>query len=184
MLVQHSVFMEQKRMRRTNTNPIGVKGSNGSYTVDKTSKEYDMVSIGDGTTVGKGMNLKLNGLAAGIYWLVETDVPDGYNGITAPIKITIQKSATENVGEWTITKDNTVDPDPDKIIDVENSTGTILPGTGGMGTILFTGCRCCACPCCCGKLCNQQKKTCLIVFDEVEDERTAFGSLLMLFIIT
>ena len=88
--------------------------------------------------LGKGMNLKLNGLAAGIYWLVETDAPDGYNGITAPIKITIKKSATENVGEWTITKDNTVDPDPDKIIDVENSTGTILPGTGGMGTILFT----------------------------------------------
>ncbi len=123
---------------KNDTNPIGVKGSNGSYTVDKTSKEYDMVSIGDGTTVGKGMNLKLNGLAAGIYWLVETDAPDGYNGITAPIKITIKKSATENVGEWTITKDNTVDPDPDKIIDVENSTGTILPGTGGMGTILFT----------------------------------------------
>lgn len=123
---------------KVNTNPIGVKGSNGSYTVDKTSKEYDMVSIGDGTTVGKGMNLKLNGLAAGIYWLVETDAPDGYNGITAPIKITIKKSATENVGEWTITKDNTVDPDLDKIIDVENSTGTILPGTGGMGTILFT----------------------------------------------
>ena len=26
----------------------------------------------------------------------------------------------------------------DKIIDIENSTGTILPGTGGMGTVLFT----------------------------------------------
>jgi len=26
----------------------------------------------------------------------------------------------------------------DKVIDIENSTGSILPGTGGMGTILFT----------------------------------------------
>lgn len=119
-----------------NTNPIGVKGSNGSYTVDKTSQEYDMVSIGDGTTVGTGMNLKLNGLKAGTYWLVETDAPDGYNGITAPIKITITKSNDTDVNNWTISKgDDVVE---DKIIDIENSTGTILPGTGGMGTVLFT----------------------------------------------
>ena len=123
---------------KVNTNPIGVKGSNGSYTVDKTSKEYDMVSIGDGTTVGTGINLKLNGLAAGDYWLVETDAPDGYNGITAPIKITITKSTTEDVTGWTIAKDGVVESGDDKIIDIENSTGTILPGTGGMGTILFT----------------------------------------------
>ena len=119
-----------------NTNPIGVKGSNGSYTVDKTSQEYDMVSIGDGTTVGTGMNLKLNGLKAGTYWLVETDAPDGYNGITAPIKITITKFNDTDVNNWTISKgDDLVE---DKIIDIENSTGTILPGTGGMGTVLFT----------------------------------------------
>lgn len=121
---------------KANTNPIGVKGSNGSYTVDKTSQEYDMVSIGDGTTVGTGMNLKLNGLKAGTYWLVETDAPDGYNGITAPIKITITKSNDTEVNNWTISKgDDVVE---DKIIDIENSTGTILPGTGGMGTVLFT----------------------------------------------
>lgn len=122
---------------KVNTNPIGVKGFNGSYTVDKTSQEYDMVSIGDGTTVGTGMNLKLNGLKAGTYWLVETDAPDGYNGITAPIKITITKSNGTDVNNWTISKDDAAAED-DKIIDIENSTGTILPGTGGMGTILFT----------------------------------------------
>lgn len=121
---------------KVNTNPIGVKGSNGSYTVDKTSQEYDMVSIGDGTTVGTDMNLKLNGLKAGTYWLVETEAPDGYNGVTAPIKITITKSNDTDVNKWTISKgDDVVE---DKIIDIENSTGTILPGTGGMGTVLFT----------------------------------------------
>lgn len=121
---------------KVNTNPIGVKGSNGSYTVDKTSQEYDMVSIGDGTTVGTDMNLKLNGLKAGTYWLVETEAPDGYNGVTAPIKITITKSNDTDVNNWTISKgDDVVE---DKIIDIENSTGTILPGTGGMGTVLFT----------------------------------------------
>lgn len=119
-----------------NTNPIGVKGSNGSYTVDKTSQKYDMVSIGDGTTVDTGMNLKLNGLAAGTYWLVETKAPDGYNGVTAPIKIKITKSNETDVNKWTISKGD--DVENDKIIDIENSTGTILPGTGGMGTVLFT----------------------------------------------
>ena len=96
----------------------------------------DRVSTGDGKTVGEGMNLKLNGLAAGDYWLVETKAPEGYSGITAPIKITITKSGDAEVTNWTISKDGTVEDD--KIIDIENSAGTILPGTGGMGTILFT----------------------------------------------
>lgn len=121
---------------KKNENAIGVKGSDGSYTVDKTSQKYDMVSVGDGTTVGKGMNLKLNGLAAGEYWLVETEAPDGYNGVTAPIKITITKSSDTEVGNWTIKKGDAVEAD--KIIDIENSTGTLLPGTGGIGTIIFT----------------------------------------------
>lgn len=32
----------------------------------------------------------------------------------------------------------TIQQKKDKIIDVENSTGSILPSTGGMGTIAFT----------------------------------------------
>lgn len=115
-------------------NPIGVAGGNGDYTVDKNSQNFDMLSVK--TEIATGVNLKLNGLAAGTYWLVETKAPDGYNGITAPIKITITKSGDTDVNNWTISKDDT--PVDDKIIDIENSTGTILPGTGGMGTILFT----------------------------------------------
>ena len=76
------------------------------------------------------MNLKLNGLAEGSYWLVETQAPDGYNKLTAPVKITITKSDTTNVDDWTIKQnDGVVD---DKIIDIENTTGTLLPETGGM----------------------------------------------------
>lgn len=125
---------------KDNTNPIAVTGSNGSYKVDPVqtgdNKQYDMVSIGDGTTVGNGMNLKLNGLAAGDYWLVETKAPDGYSGILTPIKITITKSGDTDVNNWTIGKNDAAEDD--KIIDIENSAGSILPGTGGMGTILFT----------------------------------------------
>ena len=122
---------------KANTNAIAVTGSDGSYTVaedQKNTKTYDMVSVGNAVT--EGINLKLNGLKAGDYWLVETEAPDGYNGITAPIKITIAKSADGDVNNWTISKDS--ENVSDKIIKIENTTGTILPGTGGMGTILFT----------------------------------------------
>lgn len=115
-------------------NPIAVTGDNGKYTVDPTSKNYDMVSVG--TDINNKMNLKLNGLAAGEYWLVETDAPAGYNKLTAPIKVTITKSGDTDVNNWGLSKDDV--PEDDKIIDVENSSGTILPETGGMGTVLFT----------------------------------------------
>lgn len=56
--------------------------------------------------------------------------------MTAPIVIKITKSADTDVNNWTISKDGT--DETDKIIDVENSTGSLLPSTGGMGTIAFT----------------------------------------------
>lgn len=123
---------------KANTNPIAVTGTNGKYTVDPNNgKNYDMVSVATELAEHKGMNLRLNGLKAGVYWLMETQAPDGYNGVTTPIKITITKSADINVENWTINK-NSETADKDKIIDIENTTGTILPGTGGMGTVLFT----------------------------------------------
>lgn len=116
-------------------NPIAVTGDNGEYTVDLTSQKFDMVSVGNNIDEA-GMNLKLNGLAEGTYWLVETDAPAGYNKLTAPIKVTITKSGNTDVNNWGLSKDDV--SEIDKIIDVENSTGTLLPETGGMGTVLFT----------------------------------------------
>ena len=121
-----------------NQNAIAVTGSNGSYTVNPVQTgeglSYDMVSAS--ADVGTGFNLKLNGLAAGDYWIAETDAPEGYNGVTAPIKVTVTASADNDVNNWTISKNDNAETD--KVIDIENSTGSILPGTGGMGTILFT----------------------------------------------
>ena len=133
------LYKSEDDAKAANDNAIKVTEGTpeGSYTVavdQENEKNMDMVTVA--TEVGKGHNLHLNGLAAGTYWLVETDAPAGYNKLTAPIKVTITKSGDENVDNWTLTKGE--DVEQDKIIDVENSTGTILPETGGMGTVLFT----------------------------------------------
>lgn len=114
-----------------NENAIKVLGSNGNYVVDPTSPTTEFVSV-DSIT-GQGYNLHVNGLAAGTYYLVETKAPEGYNKLTDPIKVTITKAGDTN---WTVKKNDTAEND--KIIDVENSTGSLLPSTGGMGTIAFT----------------------------------------------
>lgn len=117
----------------TNENAIKVSAvadKAGYYVVDPTSTTTEFESVA--SIDGQNYNLHVNGLAAGTYYLVETKAPEGYNKLTASIKVVITKTGDET---WTISKDDT--EEKDKIIDVENSTGSILPSTGGMGTIAF-----------------------------------------------
>lgn len=111
-------------------NAIKVSGSNGNYVVDpaSTTTEFESVKSID----GKGYNLHINGLEAKDYWLVETQAPEGFNKLTAPIKVTITKTGDT---EWKVSKDGV--EVTDKIIDIENSTGSLLPSTGGRGAIAF-----------------------------------------------
>ena len=110
-------------------NAITVTGSNGNYVVDPVSTTTEFVSVEE--DLG-GYNLRVNGLEAKDYWLVETQAPEGFNKLTDPIKVTITKDGDTN---WTVKKNNTAEDD--KIIDVENSTGSLLPSTGGRGAIAF-----------------------------------------------
>ena len=68
------------------------------------------------------------GLAAGTYYLHETKAPEGYNKLTAPIKIVIAKDGS-------VTADGK--PVANKNLIVENKSGSELPETGGIGTTLF-----------------------------------------------
>ena len=108
-------------------------GVAGNYVVDPTSSTTEFESVAN--IAGADYNLRVNGLAEGTYYLVETQAPAGYNKLTAPIKIEITKSADTEVNNWKISKDGAVETD--KIIDIANSTGSLLPSTGGMGTIIF-----------------------------------------------
>ena len=118
---------------KNGTNPIKVTGNNGNYVVDSNSTTTEFESVEN--IEEKGYNLRVNGLAEGTYYLVETKAPDGYNKLTAPVVIKITKSTDTDVNNWTISKDGTVETD--KIIDIENSTGSLLPSTGGRGAIVF-----------------------------------------------
>lgn len=129
------LYKEKINADAANENAIKVTGSAGKYVVDPDSSNMDMETV-DADLDNKGCNLHLNGLKAGTYYLVETKAPGGYNKLTAPVKITITEGGEMNVDGWTISKND--QPENDKIIDIENSTGTILPETGGMGTVLFT----------------------------------------------
>ena len=121
--------------------PIKVtKEADGKYSYAANQASTDSSVITDMVTVankidGQGYNLHINGLAAGIYYLKETQAPEGYNKLTDAIKVTITKSTTEDENAWTLTVDKgTVDG---KIVKVENSTGSLLPSTGGRGAIAF-----------------------------------------------
>lgn len=88
------------------------------------------------------------GLAEGTYNLVETQAPAGYNTLKDPVKVTVAASYRENgeLGSWSVSFDDqepwewqygTTVQVPAKVT-VENNKGGMLPGTGGMGTVLFT----------------------------------------------
>ena len=110
-------------------NAIKVSGSNGNYVVDPASSITEFESVEN--DLG-GYNLHINGLEAKDYWLVETQAPEGFNKLTAPIRVTITKTGD---AEWKVSKEGV--EVTDKIIDIENSTGSLLPSTGGRGAIAF-----------------------------------------------
>ena len=114
----------------TNVIKVSETAVKGSYVVDPTSATTEFESVGN--IEEQGYNLRVNGLAAGTYYLVETQAPEGFNKLTDPIKVTITKDDDTN---WTVKKNDTAEDD--KIIDVENSSGSILPSTGGRGAIAF-----------------------------------------------
>ena len=113
-----------------------VENTDGKYTYAANQSAEDAIDemVTVASEIDGNYNLHINGLAAGIYYLEETQAPDGYNKLSAPVKVTIKKTSDT---EWTITKDNNETPETDKIIDIENSTGSLLPSTGGRGAIAF-----------------------------------------------
>lgn len=106
----------------------------------------DEVGVTYFTTNGTG-NIAINGLEADTYYLHEVAAPDGYNKLTEPVKVEIKVAGEEgadpapsydtpvyviSIGEEAGTSST------NNVVGIENKSGTMLPETGGIGTIGLT----------------------------------------------
>lgn len=112
---------------------------------DETKKESmkvtTLVTPADGMIITRG-------LAGGAYTVKETKAPDGYNRLTAPITMPLEKGSDLPDGvtltnvKKSLKADGTELPTPIEfqnvhVKEIENNKGTVLPETGGIGTTLF-----------------------------------------------
>ena len=136
------------------TVPTFTKGEDGSYTLDKAdtnvvrlvgseatyrvAEKDETGAVTYFTTVGTSATT-INGLKAGVYYLHEIEAPEGYNKLTDPVKVTITETTGKDgkVTGVTYTVGDT-DQSTNDTVKVENKTGSMLPSTGGMGTIGLT----------------------------------------------
>ena len=136
------------------TVPTFTKGEDGNYTLDtsdasvvrlvgsdaayRVAENNEAGAVTYFTTVGTSATT-INGLKAGTYYLHEIEAPEGYNKLTAPVKVTITETTGADgkvTGVTYTVGDGTASADPN--VKIDNKTGSMLPSTGGIGTIGLT----------------------------------------------
>lgn len=112
-----------------------LKNNEGKYYKYDAAKVTWVDAKADATEVITGADgaARFDGLQAGTYYLEETAAPAGYNQLTKDITIVLNKygSATIDSASSTLGADHSL------TAGVANSTGTMLPETGGIGTVIF-----------------------------------------------
>ena len=120
-----AVFTLSKNQNGTDPIKLIDKGSN-TYRVAKTGEAGTVITI----TSPKSGKFTIQGLGAGTYYLTEIKQPDGYNKLAKSVKVEIDVNGA-------ITVDGKLITGVDKLVKVENKTGTVLPSTGGVGTTMI-----------------------------------------------
>ena len=102
-----------------------------SYVVKYVDTKSGEEAIG---VVDESGTLVFKGLSAGTYSITEIEAPEGYNKLENPIRVTIgwEEPIDSNECIWSINNNPLING-----ITVENYAGTVLPSTGGMGTVIF-----------------------------------------------
>ena len=116
------------------------------YDAPKDGKEIKLVKDGDHYRVATADEtpvecietvatapIRITGLDNKVYYLEETEAPEGYNKLTARAPVDLAKGS--NITDLTGTTYNAETVKGGVL--VENKAGATLPGTGGMGTTLF-----------------------------------------------
>lgn len=109
---------------KTSTATAGVADSADVYRHAKAEGETGTV-VTEVTTPSTG-RFTIQGLKAGTYYLTETATVAGYNKLTAPVTVVIDENGTVTVGGVRA-----------ETVEIENKTGSLLPSTGGRGTMVF-----------------------------------------------
>lgn len=106
------------------------------YKMDNDAKKYykyenntvswvDSVSEATVVTTDSNGAAEFKGIQSATYYVHETEAPAGYNLATEDQEVIVKANGTDGVAHATGTAQ------------VENNSGAVLPGTGGMGTTIF-----------------------------------------------
>ena len=115
------------------------------YLANEVNKNSDRVATAATatTTVVTPANgrIVIRGLAGGEYHLEETKAPDGYNKLTTRVSSTLENAKANENATMAVKAGSTATAALDLnglcLTKVENSSGTVLPETGGIGTTLL-----------------------------------------------
>ena len=117
-------FVVIDKEKRSDTDVRYLMYKNGAYSWETDANKATVYTTGENGVKGE---VAISGLAAGEYYLLEIEAPQGYNVLTNTVKVELTKD--ENPTE---TSDTFL-----KSIPIENNKGIELPSTGGMGTVAF-----------------------------------------------
>ena len=114
-----------------------LKNNDGKYykcdTATKAVSWVDDKSAATEVTTDANGAVRFDGLQAGTYSLQETVAPAGYNQLTKDITIVLDKNGSATIDGAA----STPGADHSLTTGVANSTGTVLPETGGTGIMIF-----------------------------------------------
>lgn len=110
---------------------------------DKQNGKYVLNANGAVETITTDDTGKFNveGLEEGTYWVEEVKAPEGYNKLAKPVKVVIAAAYNEDgtlKSHSVVYGESSTAAHGDHSVVIINKAGTLLPETGGMGTILFT----------------------------------------------
>lgn len=128
--LKDATFTLSKNLNGTDLINLTKTSAEGEPDVYRVDSDGTVTAI----TTGEAGTFTIEGLDSGdVYYLTETIAPAGYNKLDAPVQFKITSTGTVQVYDATTEAYGAASG----AVNVLNSTGTLLPSTGGIGTTVF-----------------------------------------------